>query len=73
MVFYVIAERKLTSPVQGASSLTRRRAVILQLRLFALYHMNKRVSTVIVASFLVAITTSGTLLGVLLDEVSGEE
>ncbi|KAF9648323.1 hypothetical protein BDM02DRAFT_3261085 [Thelephora ganbajun] len=45
--------------------------LILQLRLFALYHLNRKVLAVIIVSFVVAATSSGTLMGIVLRELSG--
>lgn len=73
MALYVIAEGKLTSAVRRSHLLPLRCPVILQLRLFVLYHLNGKVFVVTIASFIVATMSSGTLIGITPHELSGEE
>ena len=71
-IFCVIAERELV-PRHGHQLLKSRCPVILQLRLFALYRLNRKVLVTMVVSFIVTVTSSGTLMGVALRDLSGEE
>lgn len=61
------------SPNERSSLLTSHPPVILQLRIFALYHLNKKVLVIMVVSFIAAVISSGTLMGMVLRDLSGED
>jgi hypothetical protein len=67
----MIAEGGLLVPVPVFAKVDGIHAVVLQLRIYALYYLNKRVLLLMSAAFLASSATSATLMGIVLSKIKG--
>jgi hypothetical protein len=65
----MIAEGELGSPTVPLSS--HEHTVILQMRLYALYFLNKKVLVLMVATFVVSSASSAVIMGTVLQGIQG--
>lgn len=71
---YVLSQNVRCDPrIVQSPLLTSHRPVILQLRLFALYHLNRKILAFMVTAFAVTALASGTLVIVALGKVGGKD